>query len=354
MKLTNKIMFILVFGVSTARAQNCDVAQTGVAIYNATNTSPIATIPVGQKANFKFSIANFGTDLGCAIPANSVTAIFDFPTLAGNIKPYIYDGPPSFVSGYFTWTYNTSAEVLVGTNTTAIPNGTGDGGVLVKVKGNASGAGSSNLNLTQGLGVSDNTGNNFSGAQLIISAGGSLPVNLSSFTITTDKCDAILKWTTASESKFSHFEVEYSADAIGFIKIATVSGKNSTAGADYGFTYTQLSGSGYYRLRMVDIDGRGVYSSVVRVTANCKDKGRVSIYPNPVSYDKSLVVNISGYTGKITGELYNATGQKVAVYSLANRSNELSVVNLSAGMYMLYVRTTSSDEAELFKVVVTR
>jgi Secretion system C-terminal sorting domain len=354
MKRISTIIAFMVFWGAAARAQVCDVAQRGVAIYDASNTSQVASVPVGQVANFKFSVTNLGTDPNCSIPANSITAVFDFPTMSGNVKPYIYDGPPVFVSGYFTWTYNADAEVLMGTNTMAVPYGAGDNGILVRIKGNASGSGNSNLNLTQGMGISDNASNNFSGARMIVSAASPLPVDISSFTVTTEKCDAVLKWKTESESRFSHFEVEYSPDGTGYIKITTIQGKNSISGAEYGFTYTQLNGMGYYRLRMVDINGNAGYSKAVRVTATCQNKGRVLVYPNPINYDQKLVVNISGYTGSITGELFNATGQKVSAYNLANRSNEISVMNVSAGVYMLYIRTTGSDEKVSFKVVVTR
>jgi len=166
--------FIAVF-FTKSKAQDCDIATTGLSIVNASNTAPLSTGLVGQVFNFKFSIANFGTELSCTIPANSVVAIFDFPTLSGGIKPYIYNGPNSFPSGYFTWTYNSIDEVLVGTNTTAIPNGLGDATVLIPVIGNQTGpsgisVASSVLNIRQTGVTSDNTANNFSNAQLTISA----------------------------------------------------------------------------------------------------------------------------------------------------------------------------------------
>lgn len=175
MKFAFFILFIFsinksAYAADNTKFENCDIATFGVGIVNAGNTAPVASIVTGQAANFKFSIANFGSDPGCSIPANSVTAIFDFPTLAGGVRPYKYDGPVSFVSGYFTWTYNSVADVLTGTNSIAIPNGTGDANILVRVKGFATGTGSSNLNITQGMGVSDNAGNNYGGAQLIITA----------------------------------------------------------------------------------------------------------------------------------------------------------------------------------------
>jgi hypothetical protein len=352
--ITIILFFLLTFFVNFSNAQNCDIAQAGVAVYDAANTAPVLSVSRGQDANFKFSISNAGTGTGCSIPANSVTAIFDFPTLAGGIKPYIYSGPASFVSGYFKWTYNSSEEVLLGTNTTAIPSGQGDLNILVKIRGNAGGSGHSNLNLTQGGGASDNTANNFAGAQLKVTENSSLPVLLSAFTVTPDKCNALLNWTTASsESKLSHFEIEYSPDGRTFIKIDNVAGKNSNAGADYKFSYRQLNGDGYYRLKLVDKDGSFGYSNTVHAITNCSDKSKVLVYPNPISYDQKLIVAISGYSGKIKGELYNATGQKVTVYSLINSANELSVMNISAGVYMLKIRSEDGESAS-FKIVVTR
>ncbi|MEO7311486.1 MAG: T9SS type A sorting domain-containing protein [Chitinophagaceae bacterium] len=334
-------------------AQNCDISQSGMAIYNAANTAPITSVDAGQNANFRFSIKNSGTDATCSIPANTVLAAFDFPTLAGNVKPYKYDGPLSFVSGYFTWVYNSVDEVLEGTNTTAIPTGMGDLNILVKVKGNANGKGRSNLNLTQGKGLADNSGNNYSGVQLEVTNGGLLPIKLAAFSIVAEKCDAVLSWTTVSdETNFSHFIIEYSPDGVTFINIGTVQGKNQATGSDYNFRYNQLSGNGYYRLKQVDKNASFEYSQVVRIITDCKDKAKVLVYPNPVKFDQKLFVNISGTAGKIKGELYDAAGKKVTVYEFANSSNTISVTGLSAGMYTLYVR--SDGKVESFKIVVTR
>jgi hypothetical protein len=344
------LVLLLSFVLNAAIAQNCDIAQSrGIAIFDGTNTVPATTIAKGQTAFFRFSIKNLGTGTGSTIPSNSITAVFDFPTLAGGIKPYKYDGPASFVSGYFTWTYNSDAEVLMGTNTTIIPSGEGDIDISVKVKANAYGAGSSNLNITQGRGVSDNTSNNFATAKLLVPK----VVNLSAFTATPDKCNVLINWKTLSESGFSHFEVEYSPDGITFINAGRVEGRNLATGGDYRFTYTQSNGEGYYRLKEFARDGGYEYSEVVHVTTECSGKPTITVYPNPVDYSQKLIVTISGYMGKITGELFNASGQKVSVYSLSNSANELSLKNLSAGSYMLYVKG-EGNEVKSFKVIITR
>ncbi|MEO6488727.1 MAG: hypothetical protein ABIO04_02210 [Ferruginibacter sp.] len=167
------LFLILTSFFTNANAQDCDIATTGVAVVNATNTGPALSGCVTGHYNFKFSIANFGSEPTCTIPANSVTATFDFPTITGGIKPFIYNGPASFNSGYFSWVYNSTLERLEGTNTIGIPNGLGDVNILVPVLGNAAGAGNGTLNLVQNGGISNNTSNDFSKAQLVVFA---LPV----------------------------------------------------------------------------------------------------------------------------------------------------------------------------------
>jgi hypothetical protein len=346
------IVLLLSLCTSLSFGQKCDIAQMGVAVYDESNTNRISAISPGERANFRFSIGNMGTSTGCSIPANKVNAAFSFPTLPGNIRPYIYDGPASFVSGYFTWTYDAAANILRGINSSAVPNGMGDADVSVQVKGIVDGIARIGFNLLPESDVSDNDANNSSYAQLIVVAS-PVPIKLSVFAVQPRKCEALLNWTTLSEINFSHFEVEYSVNGRQFIKVGTVPGKNVSTGSNYNFAYTQLNGTGYYRLKLVDRDGRFEYSEVIHTSTNCKDQSKILVYPNPVQIDQKLVVNISGYTGKLTGELYNAASQKVKVYSLDVNTNELSVKELSAGVYLFKV-LNDNNEVETFKIIVMR
>jgi hypothetical protein len=350
-----RIFFIVMITclIGASYAQNCDIAQTGVAIYNASNSSPVASVAAGENANFKFSIANLGTQPSCSIPASSVTAVFNLPTTTNGTSPYVYDGPTSFTSGYFSWTYNSTNNTLVGTNVTAIPNGTGDANVLVKVKGASVGTASSSLTLTQNGGLSNNTGNDYSSAQLKVTTGGILPIKLASFTIIADQCNAVLNWATVSEdATFSYFGIEYSTDGTTFTNVGTVNSKNQVAGAKYDFTYFQVSGNGYYRLKQVDKDGSFEYSTILRVVTTCTEKGKLFLYPNPVNYNQKVELIISGYAGKIEGQLFNAIGQKIAGYTFSNGKNEISVVTFAPGTYALHVWNNGSEDS--YKIIVTR
>jgi len=347
------ILFIscLCLLANTSFTQNCDIAQVGMAVKNAANTIPVNNIAPGQTANFSFTIKNAGSG-GCAVPAGSVTALFDFPTIAGGVMPYVYAGPPSFTSGYFSWTYNSRVQVLMGTNTRDIPTGLDDV-LIVRVRGNATGSGNSNLNITQGKGISDIAANNFIGAKLVVSGAGSPSIDLSSFTAIAARCAIRLNWTTISEAELSHFDIEYSNDGFSFNKIGSVAAKNLASGATYEFGNTAGVAKGYFRLRQVGKDGQSLYSDDVFATTGCSEKAKISLYPNPVRSDQKLVVNISGYDGKITGELYNSLGQIVKAFSLANMANELSLEKLTAGTYLLQVKE-EGGAMQSFKVIVNR
>jgi hypothetical protein len=340
------------FLIGDAKSQNCDIAQTGMAIVNAANSSPVSTVTTGQEINFKFSVANFGTSSDCSIPAFAVTVTLDFPTLPTGTRPYIYTGASTFNSGYFTWTYSVIDQVLKGVNTVAIPAGQGDANVLVKAKAIAPGIGQSSLKIVPANGLTDNDANNTSSARVQIS-GVPLPIRLGPFTAIPDNCTVQLNWSTLTEIDFSHFEVEFSLDGVKFEKVGTVNAKGISTGSNYSFAYTPAGRAGQFRLKLVDKDGKIEYSDVLRIATNCNGKAGVTVFPNPVNRDQKILVNINGLPGKVRGELYNSAGQKISDYSFTTGTNSIPAARLSAGVYLLYVMNDAGDQ-QPFKIVVTK
>jgi hypothetical protein len=350
-----RILIVLIISaglfMNRAAAQTCDVAQAGVKVYNDSNTDPAQSIKIGETANFRFSIKNAGN--GCAIPAHSITAVFDFPTMAGGVKPYVYAGPPTYYSGYFTWTYNSKVDVLVGTNTREIPAGVTDLDITMRVRGNAAGAGNSNLNITQEKGVADNAQNNFGGARLVVTTEGVPAIRLRSFSGDAVKCNVSLKWSTLMEDGPGHFDIEFSPDGFSFKKIGTVNIKNIPSGADYDYSWTPSSEKGFYRLKQVTATGAAAYSNDVYVAATCLNKLTIQVYPNPVRSGGKLVINVTGNTGSLSAALFNVSGQKIQSTNLVSNVNEISLVNVAAGTYMLKV-TDENGSVESYRVIVTR
>ncbi|MFN8244143.1 MAG: endonuclease [Ferruginibacter sp.] len=110
---------------------------------------------------------------------------------------------------------------------------------------------------------------------------GVLPVTLIDFTATRLNDAVLLRWQTTYETSFREYQLERSTDGISFAVVGTVPGKNL---ANYSFTDSKLPQAAvvYYRLRMVDRDGKYKNSKVVPVRLQ-NDLAAVQVYPNPSS-----------------------------------------------------------------------
>lgn len=107
----------------------------------------------------------------------------------------------------------------------------------------------------------------------------SLPVHLVSFEGFVDERSNLIKWDVALAYDFSHFELERSSDAINYKTITKLFGLNQAEAESYNYRDIKFpSGTNYYRLKMVDIDGQFVFSPVISLTNH---PGSALIYPNP-------------------------------------------------------------------------
>jgi len=266
-----------------------------------------------------------------------------------------YSGPSTFVSGKYTWTWNSVENILVGTNNQPIPGGfAGAESVLVPITGVNVGAKELSFQLFT-VASSDDPSNNSKVilVTVVAAAAGPLPVTLTSMEGSADKCNAKVRWSTSNEIKLSRFEIEVSRDGMKFDKAGSLkpSAVNGNTG-NYEFNTSQESGKAYYRLKIIDLDGTFTYSKVVPIVTSCTDK-LVKIFPNPVKQDQLLNVNISGYNSSVKGELFTSLGQLVKSYVLKNGANPLSVENLSQGFYTLRVSENGSI-TETFKLNILK
>ncbi len=177
---------------------------------------------------------------------------------------------------------------------------------------------------------------------------GVLPVNLSSFTGDIKNCVVDLNWVAQLQSNFKNYEVQTSADGLHFQTVSIISGK--TQGVDQQFSYQDLNpkqGGNFYRLKMIDIDGKIAYSKIVSLNSTC-NKNVVSTYPNPVH--GILTVNIPDSPNGLTiARLYNSSGKLVYSGTLQNGINSIDMSKYSRGVYLLNLK--NSSETQNIKVV---
>ncbi len=157
----------------------------------------------------------------------------------------------------------------------------------------------------------------------------SLPVVLNSFSGVYKNSSATLNWDINRSLNFSHFEVERSTDGINFPKAASVNfvnGKNS-----YQFIDENIAKgtSQYYRLKMVDNDGRYTYSNIIKIQTGALSSWLIS--PNPVRD----YLTINGLTGSGEIRILDLTGKVLHKSNVTSQSASMNVSFLTKGIYVI-------------------
>jgi glucose/arabinose dehydrogenase len=181
---------------------------------------------------------------------------------------------------------------------------------------------------------------------VVATANGALPVKLLHFDAVAAGNGTVLTWITADEQQFKQYEIEYSADAIHFQQAGVVA---ATGSGTYHFTHAiSTTQKRYYRLKMVDKDGKFEYSKLVLVTgndANAKNFVRPSVISNGV-------LNITVGDAFNSVDIINMNGKLVQHESIANRTGQIRIqlATVPAGQYL--VRLAGNEKQLTQKVIV--
>ncbi|RZL18057.1 MAG: T9SS type A sorting domain-containing protein, partial [Pedobacter sp.] len=184
----------------------------------------------------------------------------------------------------------------------------------------------------------------------------SLKLDLADFTVSRrNKITAELKWSTASESNTTYFEVERSNDGIVFTKIGQLSAAgNASVITSYSFVDVKpLTGNNFYRLKLLNIRNESQLSYIRSidlsdlVTLGLKG---LTVYPNPAS--DVIEVNMESVATKLT--IYTLAGKPVKSATFApGEAIREKISELSIGMYFLEVKSTKDNKilgtAKFFK-----
>ncbi|MDR6803581.1 hypothetical protein J2Y45_000851 [Dyadobacter sp. BE34] len=163
-----------------------------------------------------------------------------------------------------------------------------------------------------------------------------LPVTLVSFGGKSENNQTKLTWKTAEETNNKGFEVERSADARTFERIAFIDGSGDAREEQfYHFTDDNPFTISYYRLKQLDYDGKFEYSKVIKVKS---DAAMVKVYPNP-AHDYLIV---SGVTEKQPFSIADGNGRIVLEGLIADKQ-QINIRNLVNGRYVIRVGEVSSN-----------
>ena len=166
------------------------------------------------------------------------------------------------------------------------------------------------------------------GACNLVLAAVPLPTRLSAFSAKqTNKTNALISWQTASQVNASHFELKRSFDTKNWTQMnKQAAAGNSNQTLNYQFLDKTINEEAsfqsivYYKLKMVDLDGRFEYSDTESVTFEYSPF--VNIFPNPAS---------NQFTLAIQNEF-----QEEAIFQLINNSGKIVLeqkISIQKGLY---------------------
>lgn len=181
-----------------------------------------------------------------------------------------------------------------------------------------------------------------------------LPLDITSFTATAVNADTKLSWTYENQIDVSHFEIERAASgSSSFVKVGEVTANNNASGT---YTFTDINAKqsftkGYYRLKIVDLDGHFTYSKIVLVTFD----NDVLFLVRPTIVSKGEAINIQSAVSSAgtvyNGYLFNTTGQLAYSWKAQPGATfQIPTGNLSAGVYI--IQLVSMDKTITQKVII--
>ena len=181
-----------------------------------------------------------------------------------------------------------------------------------------------------------------------------LPITLASFDAVVKNSGVSLIWKTNSESNSDYFEIEKSDDQFHFVPTGKVAASgNSTEVKTYSFLDNKAvfyDKPVYYRLALVDKDGKKKYSNVINVILKGAGTYVKRIYPNAITAGNDLHVSmVSDKEEVVSIEVYSYSGKKIRQVqrTITSGQNDLliSINKLTApGLYSVVVKSESNTQ----------
>lgn len=178
-----------------------------------------------------------------------------------------------------------------------------------------------------------------------------LPVELLFFNALKDNGLVELTWATASQLNFDYFSVEYSTDGLVWTEIERIKGEGTTQNKDeYDLKNVKvLTGTNYYRLRMVDLDGTFEYSKVAMIIIEAPML--VSVYPNPIKQSDVISVELN-FTPNEGDRIvvYNIYGTELLSLPVNVTKVQLQISDFKEGTYV--IKYNGLNFSRSFKMLV--
>lgn len=195
----------------------------------------------------------------------------------------------------------------------------------------------------------------FLGMTASFTASGTVPIILSSFSISTKNNKPLLSWSTQTEVNADYFSIRRSTNGKDFNEIGKVAAAgNSPVTNNYSFADENISAAFsyiYYALGIVDKDGK-IELSPIKIYKNKAATARliVSLSPNPVSSMGHIMLQFNAdKPGVMLARLIDVQGKLVLKSELSAvqgiNNGHIHLGNVPAGIYTIYFTLDGINES---------
>jgi hypothetical protein len=168
-----------------------------------------------------------------------------------------------------------------------------------------------------------------------------LPVTFGNVTAEAKNCNIYVAFDYLSQQNNKEFDIETSTNGVAWKTVAVLGNTGNAGPNKYSFIHTSpKTGSNYYRIKQVDMDGRFSYSKTVVANSNCDGKQNIVSYPNPVFNLLTVVLPIM--SNKTELRVTDAAGKILLTKVATSGINTIDMQRLTPGSYMVQILSSNT------------
>lgn len=179
-------------------------------------------------------------------------------------------------------------------------------------------------------------------------AGATLPIKVYYFNAAKGSSSNTVNWQAECTSTQATFVVERSANGTDFTPINTITASQTRCQQPFYYTDNGASSLGtvFYRLKVIDDNGKATYSSIVKISADQKGIQLIGVSPNPVVNSAQLSIaavkkdNVDLQVISLDGRVVYRT---IVTVQPGTSVINIDVTSLSKGMYTIKGSFASGD-----------
>ncbi len=178
-----------------------------------------------------------------------------------------------------------------------------------------------------------------------------LPLNLLHFSGNRQGNAIVLKWKTTDEINTSHFMIERSTDGVRFTAIQKVNASGTETGNYIAIDNQPPTGKLFYRLHMVDKDGKAAYSAVISI--NNEGNNTITVTPRLVTGNNDIKVTHAAATTTTAIQITGIDGRIWLTQPVAKSSVQTTIHtdSLAKGNYfVVYISNGARTAVQIVKL----